>query len=648
MWLLEVKNKRQIMYLFIKNNETPPNELIDSKYFIDASDECVKDMILNNKFYLGINYINFFVGSNNSGKSRFLRGLLKFNKSIDNYQILTEKTNIENNFDVFKSVDWINSYRRSRDSGFINRDRNYNDIVETFFSNAYNKEINVFDLIKNKNKFNDIFNIIDSIQEDINNSVYSSRIELNGFKKVVDVIIKLKNDISFFENNQISDKIYIPILRSSIKSEFYDNEIFYKTIKKLYSLNDENIYTGLNLYEDVLKVRNSLKEKRKGFEEFEKFLSKNFFNDQLIEIIADLEQKQLMLFVNGDERKIHDIGDGIQQIILLLFPIYTAVENSWIFIEEPETHLHPGLQRVLIQTLLNDDYILSKNLKFFFTTHSNHFLDVSISSDSIFIYQFEKESSENFKVKNVKPNKQILNLLGVNNSSVFLANSSIWVEGPTDRKYISKFLKLYCENEKVQNLKEDIDFAFFEYGGSLIDHYLFDADFDELFSEDEVREKINSFALSNKIYLLADNDNAKGKKLTRRKKLEDLSKGESFMYQNTNYREIENLLPVNIIKEFLKELVYTKDIEKIENIKFSRNDYVKVGLGEFIKDLFLKNGISKHKSFKAENDTLKSSYKTKLCDLVINSEISYSDLIEDNKMLDGIVNNLYNFIMPNN
>ena len=75
--------------------------------------------------------------------------------------------------------------------------------------------------------------------------------------------------------------------------------------------------------------------------------------------------------------------------------------------------------------------------------------------------------------------------------------------------------------------------------------------------------------MSNKIYLLADNDNAKGKKLKRRKKLEDLSKGESFRYQNTNYREIENLLPVSIIKEFLKELVYTKDIEKIENIKFS-------------------------------------------------------------------------------
>ena len=46
-------------------------------------------------------------------------------------------------------------------------------------------------------------------------------------------------------------------------------------------------------------------------------------------------------------------------------------------------------------------------------------------------------------------------------------------------------------------LKEDIDYAFFEYGGNLIEHYLFDDKFEEDYSDGEVREKIKSFALSN-------------------------------------------------------------------------------------------------------------------------------------------------------
>jgi len=343
----------------------------------------------------------------------------------------------------------------------------------------------------------------------------------------------------------------------------------------------------------------------------------------------------------------HDLGDGVQQLILLMFPIFRAANNTWFFIEEPETHLHPGLQRIFIETLLNDEYLKGKNLKFFFTTHSNHFLDISINHDEISIFQFEKVSDEKFNIKsNVKPNKNVLDLLGVNSSSVFLANASIWVEGPTDRRYISKWLKLYCEHYEVNYLREDIDFAFFEYGGNLIKHYLFDGkEFEEEFDGNQIREKINSFALSNKIYLLADNDNVNqgSAKQKRRESLEALS-GKNFYYQNTQYREIENLLPVKILNDFLLQLVNNPDASKLDEINFSREDYYQIGLGEFITDLFSKSKI-KGKSFKSKTgDTLSSPYKTKLCDFVVNSDYKYSDLIQDNDYLDKIITDLYNFI----
>lgn len=397
------------------------------------------------------------------------------------------------------------------------------------------------------------------------------------------------------------------------------------------------------LFDDVFELHNSADIIK--LEKFTLWLQDNFYQNERLQLIPDKSNSNLLLKIGNEMHPIFNIGDGIQQLILLLFPIFTSNDNTWCFIEEPETHLHPGLQRIFIETLLNNEYLKSKKLRYFFTTHSNHFLDLSLHTDDISIFQFHKGSQEKFMIKNVKPNKETLDLLGVNNSSVLMANSSIWVEGPTDRRYISFFLKLYCTKPQRKHLKEDIDFAFFEYGGNLIEHYLFDENFEEVFSEEEVREKINSFALSNKIYLLSDNDNAKGKKLKRRQGLEDISKTEKhFKYQNTNYREIENLLPLKVIKDFLIELVNSSEKENISKIYFDREDYISIGLGQFITDLFEKNDIKGFKKFKDESGTLKSSYKTKLCEFVINGDYNYPQLIENNEQLDNIISDLYKFI----
>lgn len=636
------------MYLHFSNITSLPDELTQTKYFFDSSEEDLSVEFLNKKLLFKIGRVNFLIGSNNSGKSRFLRGLLKLDKRPENINLLKTSKYIDHNFEDFKSSNWISYYRRSRQFGYLPNNLNYNESVEKFYNKIHNGDLTVFNLVLNNHTFTDYFNAIELLHYELKNSHrLNIREELNQLLIIVEKFIELKKQISFFLENLISECIYIPTLRNSIKSDSYDNSIFEKTIKKLYNFDKEKIYTGQNLYEEVLKVRNSLKEKRKGFEMFEKFLSQNFFNNHDLEIIADLEYKQLMLFVNGDERKIQDVGDGIQQIILLLFPIYTSLENSWLLIEEPETHLHPGLQRLFIETLLNDKYLKKKNLRYFFTTHSNHFLDLSLLSDETSIFQFNKENQNKFNIKDVKPSRETLDLLGVNNSSVLMANSSIWVEGPTDRKYISKIIKLFCKFNNLPHLKENLDFAFFEYGGNLISHYLFDKEFDSD-SMDSVSDKIFSFSLSNRIYLLADNDNAdyrtaKGK---RRKKLEKLSNNVNFKYQNTIYKEIENLLSVKIIKDFLLELVKTSEISKIDGIKFKREDYTLIGLGDFIESLFKKYEITDFKSFRDDSGTLKSTYKTKLCDFVINGNYTYEDLIFENEQLEEIIKNLYSFIKP--
>jgi predicted ATPase len=596
--------------------------------------------------------INLFVGANNSGKSRFLRGFFK--TSYRNYSISSSNTNV--NELAKRVIDYYNS----KINNVANADHTVGKKMQDLFSGLKLSEDYYSFIIDNYSSVEKIFLKAEELYLTDKKELEVISSSSNSYYRAVKIrfifleyIFGLKAESDFIAKNCGRYKIYIPILRSIKRSNDIDPKSFSNTIKHLYDfkeVKDDDIITGLDLYDKVLRIRNDVKEHRRGFEKFEKFLSKYFFNQEEVEIISSLDKNQhLIFYVGGEERKIHDIGDGVQSIILLMFSIFTANNNTWVFIEEPETYLHPGLQRIFLETLLEDDFLKTKNLHYFFSTHSNHFLDLTLTNKNICILQFDKIDSNKFEIKvDVKPNQEILNLLGVNTSSVFLANTSLWVEGPTDRKYLSFFLKKYCESKKVQFLKEDIDFAFFEYGGNLIAHYLFE---DEKFeaNEEVVRDKISSFALSNKIYLLADEDGAKGntKKGKRRKALQELSdKSNDFKYQNTELREIENLLPLNIVKSFIIELLKASQTISAEKIDFKKDDYDKIGLGEFYENQFKQLGVSaKHQnSYKADSGTLKNDYKIKLCDFTINSNITYDEIIDNNPILDRIITGLYSFI----
>ena len=631
------------MYLYFLNAHKAdyPSELVDNKtnWFYNWENAKSGQGIKIGNF----KKINLFVGANNSGKSRFLRGLIKcqdneiqlsysetslidkFNEIINNYSIYRQKihqSEVHQISSIYSGLRPNNPYH--------DLIRNYNSFKKTFINAMSFLEKAKKELIKYTNR------------NDVREKQLMTLIEY------LSLIVDIDTEIQYIKNNSPNTRIYIPILRTVNVNNYLGKDAFKETIKQNYGITD-GVFAGLQLYDQVYSLKNSSGPNRKKIREFEKFLSKHFFNNKDVEITSDLKSKEILFSVDELEHPIYDLGDGIQSLIILLFPIFAGNKNDWFFIEEPEINLHPGLQRIFIETLLNDKYLNSKNLRYFFTTHSNHLLDSSLNSEEISIFQFEKSELDRFRIKtNVKPSNEVLDILGVNTSSVFLANMSIWVEGPTDRKYISKLLKLIVESKGEQLLKEDIDFAFFEYGGNLIDHYLFDDSID--FNQEEIKEKINSFALSNRIFLLADNDEADGRstKGKRRKILEDLSKEkENFVYKNTVCREIENLLPKIIIKEFILELVKGEgNINKAKLIDFDRNDYKNLGLGDFFELLLINNGIALKnlKSFKAPSGTLMNDYKIKLSNFVVNSSYKYEDFINDNKELEGIIEALYSFI----
>ncbi|QXP66923.1 ATP-binding protein [Polaribacter sp. AHE13PA] len=617
-----------------------PEEFKEPNFYIDNIDNKFIEVLEDNTISteLEISNINFFVGENNSGKSRFLRGLLKLNYPFEN---LTQSIFFPD------LISEISETEERLNEGLVPK-------------KVLSEVIHITDnLISN-------FNIDDNEKIDsylkelhqLGQHIYENEDKLKILKTYTEQIKTLQNELVFTKKNKINNKIYIPILRSLLSGSHLGTDSFINTVKTLYFKNKTNfeIHSGLRMWSKIDEIQSS--DKIRDLEKFQDFLSNYFFNKKRVQILADRKTKVIKIATNnGEFEKINDLGDGIQALIILLYPIFTADINDCFYIDEPEINLHPAFQKIFIDTLLYDEFLKSKNLKFFFTTHSNHLLDLTLLNDSVSIFQFQKIEENKHLIKTkVKPNKEILNLLGVTASSVFLSNSSIWVEGPTDRKYLSKFLKLYSEDNKdVKYLNEDIDFAFFEYGGNLIAHYLFDdenikGEGEDEFNKEEVKEKINSFALSNKIFLLADNDNVikDSKKDLRRKSLEKLSKdNQNFTYQNTELKEIENLLPKKIIKDFMFKILKTEESIRIANkIDFSRNDYKNIGIGDFYENLFLKNKIPKEdiRTFKAESGTLKNDYKIKLASFVIDSGYTYSDLIEENDELKSIIEILYDFI----
>ena len=152
-----------------------------------------------------------------------------------------------------------------------------------------------------------------------------------------------------------------------------------------------------------MNSRNSKRETRLKFENFQDFIGDNFFEKKKIDIVAEFRKEDningkndseiISIDIQGEKetRNLHDLGDGIQALIILMYQIYMAENDSLIFIDEPELNLHPGMQRLFLEQISNNEILKKKNLTYFITTHSNHFLDLTIEKNNVSIYSFSNK-----------------------------------------------------------------------------------------------------------------------------------------------------------------------------------------------------------------------------------------------------------------
>ena len=432
-----------------------------------------------------------------------------------------------------------------------------------------------------------------------------------------------------FEQNQFTvvtpNFHYVPALRTIMKlfekpdsPTPIDADTIEVTYRRNYDLaldgDIERIkfYTGLDLFDVVKSYRNNKRPIRQKFENFERHLGNTFFSTQSVDIVADNEQPILHFYsgrLHEDERELHNIGDGIQNIITIELPLYMSDNSDYIIIEEPENHLHPGLLNVFLNSLTKLVRDPKNKRIIFIVTHSNHIIEhIARNLDVCSLFKFTSAG----QIRNVTTIERIdsdylevLGELGVGNMSVLLANCALWVEGPSDRNIISALLHAYWSSHKLSFI-EGMDYAFFEYAGSNLSHYIFPNDTSSV-------NGIELRTIANKAFVLVDEDEAPEKK-KRHLHMKTLN-GPFFHYSTTGAVEIENLITWPILYKYLR----TKKgaiSGQVTPGSFTDSDFCGVRLGSWLKaQCSFKRAIS-------DNGALSKEMKKELSDYVYNETLA--------------------------
>lgn len=140
------------------------------------------------------------------------------------------------------------------------------------------------------------------------------------------------------------------------------------------------------------------------------------------------------------------------------------------------------------------------------------------------------------RIDNYFSKSELLNDLDIRASDLLQSNGIVWVEGPSDRVYVKRWIEL--EGIKFQ---EGRDYQFMYYGGRLLSHY----------TMKEADDMINVLMTNRNAAILIDSD-----KRTKNSRINDTKKRirEEFQSNNmfcwiTKGKEIENYIPWEAINK---------------------------------------------------------------------------------------------------
>jgi AAA15 family ATPase/GTPase len=267
--------------------------------------------------------------------------------------------------------------------------------------------------------------------------------------------------------------------------------------------------------------------------EVEKFVA-HCLEEKNVSLSVTHSKNDLFVTIDGKEIPIGNLGSGVEQLILLGMASF-AFPGKTVLIDEPELHFHPRTQKLLIRYLLE-----KSDSRFVIATHSAAIID---AADGCILHV--EETQGNTSTKLVKSNSErfeAIRNLGHSPSELVQSNFVIWVEGPSDRIYLLKWISLLNTE-----LVEGVDFTILFYGGSVLASHEFD---------DEARDLVKALSVCRQFAVYMDSDKAKttsGLK-TRVQRVDSEVIKAGGMSWISNGREIENYVPFEIVNELSSKL----------------------------------------------------------------------------------------------
>ena len=575
-----------------------------------------------------IKRLNFFIGKNNAGKSRFLRNLFSSCESISTVPYLKIDTNIIENITNKKNNISAKIYKgnpvriNSKEISLSELNKEIDILAYTitqylhysnkvFLKNLYDKLLTYY-FKNNWGETGLIFS--ESILGIEKTQSYQNDINIISVEKSYIPILRGMRPVTEIENKQ-------PYIERAQKDYFSDKEKY----------NSSNIITGESLYHELKEHLLGEPEQREIIRKYEEKLSQYFFDNETITLIPKHDQDVVNIKIGSDKQfPISELGDGLQQVIILTYEAFIKKDETHaFFIEEPELHMHAGMVRQLMNFYLNET-----NHYYFFTTHSNPLLDMADESDQVIIQKFVKQPKKNpkdgfdFKIYRCDRDRDLLASLGVKPSSVYLANCTIWVEGITDRLYITKYMEKYLaeleksgseQYKKYRRFMPNYHYTFVEYSGSNLTHWSFSDDY-----ADHLDDKgLSAKAIASEMLLIADGDIKN--KPERVKALQTEFKKENYFILKC--KETENTLPndsiINVAKsKFSRLRAETKksyDILLIDEITDENYfDHSEFGIGKLLDQAIKKPTSTTTKTAFADGQGVGTiKYKLDFCREII-------------------------------
>ena len=353
-----------------------------------------------NKAYLDIGKINVIVGKNSTGKSTSSKFLFCLLTALSKERIYLANMDIKNRLNQLYYLLRFNYFD--------------GDSFES-------KDLNPIEDLLNKPSSNELF-------DEICHKLYelSDKINSNSLKEIY--LQRLKKIQELIKINKNRDSQYVKIFNSLLNSEYAfslkkdthvtfrgvldEHQIVQEIIIKKHSRHekiDKAFYDYLNFdniaYIDSLSILEFDEETNKNIEEISNVLSDKVpfhiqqlgrklrntsnkgiydgdfykelddFKRKMDDMIGgkfkyDEENKRFLLEKDGEDYQMQNTSSGLKQlgIIQLLLENRELTENSFLILDEPEIHLHPGFQVHLAKILVLAAEKL--NISVYVNTHS--------------------------------------------------------------------------------------------------------------------------------------------------------------------------------------------------------------------------------------------------------------------------------------